>query len=136
MIDEMTLGTEYAALDAETLDRDEPPGVSSVFTCPACGGVLWELEDEDLLRFRCRIGHAYSAEGAVSAQAESLETALRTALRALQERAQLSERLAERVGGGGAKQSQARFEEFAREAREQAAVIRRLLAGNGSGPDG
>jgi two-component system chemotaxis response regulator CheB len=134
--DEMTLETEYAALDAETLDRDAPPGESSVFACPACGGVLWALEDEDRLRFRCRVGHAYSAEGAMNAQGESVETALWTALRALQERAQLSERLAERVGAGGAKQSQARFEEFAREAREQAEVIRRLLAGNGSGSDG
>jgi two-component system chemotaxis response regulator CheB len=98
--------------------------------------VLWELENEAILRFRCRVGHAYSAEGALDAQGESVETALWTALRALQERAQLSERLAQRVGAGGAKQSQARFEEFAREAREQAAVIRRLLAGNGSGPDG
>jgi hypothetical protein len=50
----------------------------------------------------------------------------------LQERAQLSERLAERVGGAGAKHSQARFEELAGEARTQAEVIRRLLAGNGS----
>jgi two-component system chemotaxis response regulator CheB len=61
-----------------------------------------------------------------------VETALWTALRALQERAQLSERLADRVGSRGAKQSQARFREYAREAREQSEVIRRLLGGNGS----
>ena len=41
---------------------------------------------------------ASSAEGAVTAQGESVGTALWTALRALQERAQLSERLAQRVG--------------------------------------
>jgi two-component system chemotaxis response regulator CheB len=133
---EMRLETEYATLDAEALDRDGPPGVSSVFACPECGGVLWEIDDEELPRFRCRVGHAYSAEGTVEAQGEAIETALWTALRALQERAQLSERLAARVGSAGAKQSQARFEDFAREAREQAEVIRRLLAGNGSAADG
>jgi two-component system chemotaxis response regulator CheB len=134
--DEMSLETEYATLDAEMLERDAPPGESSVFSCPACGGVLWELEDENLLRFRCRVGHAYTADGAVEAQGESIEAALWTALRALQERAQLSERVAARVGNAGAKQSRARFEALAREAREQADVIRRVLAGNGPAPDG
>jgi two-component system, chemotaxis family, protein-glutamate methylesterase/glutaminase len=136
--DEMSLETEYATLDPHAIERDGPPGEPSAFGCPACGGVLWELEDEDasLLRFRCRVGHAYTAEGAVAAQGESVEEALWTALRALQERAQLSERLAARVGSAGANQSRARFEAFAREAREQADVIRRVLAGNGSAPDG
>lgn len=134
--DEMSLETEYATLDPEAIERDGPPGEPSAFGCPACGGVLWELGDEEILRFRCRVGHAYSAAGAVDAQGESVEAALWTALRALQERAQLSERLAERVGSAGAEQSRARFESFAREAREQADVIRRVLAGNGSGPDG
>jgi two-component system chemotaxis response regulator CheB len=134
--EEMRLESEYATLDAEALERDAPPGTPSVFACPACGGVLWELDDEELPRFRCRVGHAYSGEGTVDAQGESVETALWTALRALQERAQLSERLADRVGAAGAKQSQARFAEFAREAREQADVIRRLLGGNGAGSDG
>jgi two-component system, chemotaxis family, protein-glutamate methylesterase/glutaminase len=134
--DEMNLETEYATLDPDAIEREGPPGKPSAFGCPACGGVLWELDDESLLRFRCRVGHAYTADGAVEAQAESVEAALWTALRALQERAQLSERLATRVGAAGAKQSQTRFEEYASEAREQADVIRRLLGGNGSDPDG
>jgi two-component system, chemotaxis family, protein-glutamate methylesterase/glutaminase len=133
---EMRLETEYATLDADVLERDAPPGESSVYSCPACGGVLWEIDDGELPRYRCRVGHAYSGEGTLEAQGESVESALWMALRALQERAQLSERLARRVGEAGARKSQARFEEFAREAREQANVIRGLLAGNGSDPDG
>jgi two-component system chemotaxis response regulator CheB len=134
--EDMSLETEYATLDANAIERDGPPGEPSAFGCPACGGVLWEMDDEEMLRFRCRVGHAYTAEGAVDAQGESVEAALWTALRALRERAQLSERLAERVGSAGAEQSRARFEAYAREAREQADVIRRVLAGNGSGSDG
>ena len=133
---EMSLETEYATLDPDAIEREGPPGKPSAFGCPACGGVLWELDDEDLIRFRCRVGHAYTADGAVEAQGESVEAALWTALRALQERAQLSERLAARVGSAGANQSRARFEAFAREAREHADVIRRLLGGNGSASDG
>lgn len=130
--DEMSLESEYATLDA---GRENPPGKPSAYGCPACGGVLWELEDDDLLRFRCRVGHAYTAEKAVEEQAGSVEDALWTALRALQERAQLSERLASRLEHAGAKKSHARFTEHARDAREQAELIRQLLTGadNGGG---
>jgi two-component system chemotaxis response regulator CheB len=130
--DTMSLETQYAMLDPEMIGRDSPPGESSEYSCPACGGVLWELEEPELVRLRCRVGHAYTADSAFEAQGEAVEAALWTALRALQERAQLSDRLAERVGGAGAKKSQARFEELAGEAREQAEMLRRLLAGNGS----
>lgn len=133
--DEMSLETEYAMLDAEMLERDAPPGDSSVYSCPACGGVLWELEDPELLRFRCRVGHAYSANGVLDGQGETVEAALWTALRALQERSQLCERLAARVGTKGADRSRERFEAQAEEAREQAEAIRRLLAGP-DGPEG
>lgn len=127
--DEMSLETEYATLDAEMLERDGPPGDSSPYACPACGGVLWELDDSDLLRFRCRVGHAYTADGVVDGQSETVEAALWTALRALRERSQLCERLAARVGKTGAERSRRRFEAQAHEAREQAEAIRRLLAG-------
>jgi two-component system chemotaxis response regulator CheB len=126
---EMSLETEYATLDASALGRDAPPGEPSVYGCPACGGVLWEVDDADLLRFRCRVGHAYTADGVVDGQGESIETALWTAIRALQERAQLSDRLAERLGRAGAERSRRRFEAIAAEAREQAETVRRLIAG-------
>ncbi|HJQ74305.1 MAG TPA: chemotaxis protein CheB [Gaiellaceae bacterium] len=126
---EMILEAEYATLDADALERGEPPGEPSPFACPACGGVLRELDDDDLLRFRCRVGHAYTAESVTNGQAESVETALWTALRALLERAELCDRLAARVGNAGADRSRGRFEAFAQEAREQAETIRRLLAG-------
>jgi two-component system chemotaxis response regulator CheB len=129
---EMRIEAGYATLDAGTLERNALPGKPSVYGCPECGGVLWELDDSENLRFRCRVGHAYTADGVVRGQEESIETALWTALRALQERAQLSERLAERVGSAGAERSRQRFEAVAAEARDQAETIRRLLAG----PDG
>jgi two-component system chemotaxis response regulator CheB len=131
--DEMSLETEYASLDAGAIARDAPPGEPSPFSCPACGGVLWEVDDG--LRFRCRVGHAYTAESAVNGQTEEIEEALWMALRALRERADLSERIVRRLGERDSPHSRKRFEALAREAREQAELIRRVLAGR-DGPDG
>src|SRR5262245_28380544 len=48
-------------LDLDTIENDDKAGTPSSFSCPDCGGVLWELERDDILRFRCRVGHAYTA---------------------------------------------------------------------------
>jgi two-component system chemotaxis response regulator CheB len=126
----MNLETSYAALERDAVEHGRPPGKPSTFSCPACGGVLWEVED-DLLRFRCRVGHAYTAEGAVDAQGESVDAALWAALRALLERAELMERLARRDRERGFRHA-SRFQEQAREALEQAEMIRNeLLERNG-----
>jgi hypothetical protein len=40
---------------------EESHGKPSVFACPECRGVLWELEEGRLVRYRCRVGHGYTA---------------------------------------------------------------------------
>ncbi|MGA8531572.1 MAG: chemotaxis protein CheB, partial [Acidobacteriaceae bacterium] len=43
------------------IENGERPGDPSVFACPDCGGVLLEMEQNGFLRFRCRVGHAFTA---------------------------------------------------------------------------
>ena len=59
---------------------NRPAGPASGFTCPECGGALWELRDGELVRYRCRVGHAYSEDAMVEAQADAVEAALWAAL--------------------------------------------------------
>jgi two-component system, chemotaxis family, protein-glutamate methylesterase/glutaminase len=132
---EMSLETSYSTLDRETVARSRPPGVPSGFSCPACGGVLWEVEDDDLLRFRCRVGHAYTAEGACDEQAEAVEDALWAAFRALHERAELTQRIARRSRAGGSERTSKRFDELGREALDQANLIRTVLLARDDGAD-
>jgi two-component system, chemotaxis family, protein-glutamate methylesterase/glutaminase len=88
---------------------------------------LWELQDDQWLRFRCRVGHAYSAEGLLRTQAEGLESALWSAFRALQENAALARRLAERARKNNQGLVLEKFETRSRNAEEQAELIRELL---------
>jgi two-component system chemotaxis response regulator CheB len=108
-------------------DRHHQPGVPSTMACPECHGVLWEAKDEELVHFRCRVGHAYSAEALLVHQSEQLEAALWTGLRALEEHAALARRLAARAGARGHQYSASSFTEQAMDAEHHASVIRTVL---------
>jgi len=73
----------------ELIANVERLGKVSRLTCPDCHGALWEINDEDTLRFRCHVGHAHSADSLNNGQSLMLEGALWSAIRALEE--QMSE---------------------------------------------
>ncbi len=116
-----------AAFDLAAIEDEGRPGQPSGFSCPDCGGTLWELHDGELLRFRCRVGHAWTANGLVAEQTRGIETALWTALRALEERAALCRRVAERMSERGLETSAARFRQQAVDSHVQADVLRQAL---------
>jgi two-component system chemotaxis response regulator CheB len=129
--DALSLENRYSALDGDAISRDEAPGRRSAFACPECGGALWEFDDMEMPRFRCRVGHAYAAETLLEAQNGSLEQALWVALRALEERASLSTRVAQRLRGKGHESSATRYDRAVEEAERHASVIRSILSGRG-----
>jgi two-component system, chemotaxis family, protein-glutamate methylesterase/glutaminase len=119
--------SQMAAFNLDAIEDENRPGHPSAFACPDCSGTLWELTEGDLIRFRCRVGHAWSANGLVAEQSESIETALWTALRALEERASLCTRVAERMRARGLAISAERFLEQAVDSRKRAAILRQVL---------
>lgn len=56
-------------------------GRRSVLACPDCHGVMWEIDEGDLVRYRCHVGHAHTAESMRHAIDENLTHALASALR-------------------------------------------------------
>jgi two-component system, chemotaxis family, protein-glutamate methylesterase/glutaminase len=123
-----------AEVEPEELTSDPPgnepattTGRPSIFACPDCDGVLWEIQDGGLVRFRCRVGHAWSPESLLSHQSEALEGALWVALRSLQERAALARRMADPARDRGYRLTAGRFDDQAREAEQAPAVLRELL---------
>jgi two-component system chemotaxis response regulator CheB len=63
-------------MEPTTEEQMDQTGHVSTFTCPECNGTLWELRDGELLRFRCHVGHAYTAETVLAQKSESYEAAL------------------------------------------------------------
>lgn len=120
---------KYAEADMAAIEDDARPGTPSQFACPDCGGVLWQLEDEGMLRFRCRVGHAYTAQSLDAQQSEAVEGALWAAIRALEESASLARQMAERAVQNKTQKVAKRFEESARDKMEQAALLRNIVVG-------
>src|SRR5262249_6128935 len=82
-------------------------------------GAMWEIDEGDLVRYRCHVGHTYTADLMALALDENLRRALGSALRAMEERRALADKLqdqAERNGQSSLASSWARrSQEFQRE---------------------
>ncbi len=136
---------EVAESDMSRLDN-RTEGQPSGFSCPDCHGVLWEITEGELTRYRCRVGHAYSPQSLLASQSENLEEALWTALRALEESAAMAERLQSRAAERGHTLSATQFGNQAQDARNRARIVHDVLQGgqiiaqsgadNGADPDG
>ena len=121
--DGLALEVEIAAgarLGSSSLRRIADP---SALSCPDCQGVLSEIRDEHPLRFRCQIGHAYTAD-VLAARTEETGEALRVALRIMEERVTLVTRMAEEARSTGRPAVADLYEARAAEYTRYAGVLR------------
>ncbi|WP_353511373.1 chemotaxis protein CheB [Intrasporangium sp.] len=123
----MKAETAMADLEPDALDDPERPGTPSGFSCPDCQGVLFQITEAGMVRYRCRVGHAWSTESLVAQQSASHETALWMALRSLQEKAALTSKLAEQAQERGHHLTAESFGGQSRDALEAAALVRDLI---------
>lgn len=120
----------------ELIASVERLGKISKLTCPDCHGALWEINDEDILRYRCHVGHAFTSEALNEGQSEMLEVALWSAVRALEEQMMLAQRIVERARKAKHERAAIMFERRAREAEQHSGVLRQLLLSSEKGDIG
>jgi two-component system chemotaxis response regulator CheB len=123
---------EIVNADMDEQVRNERCGLVSTYTCPECGGCLWQVDEQHLLQFRCHVGHAYHAETLLEDQASALEAALWTAVRTFKERNLLARQLAEQEMRRGDTDAAARFQEQADQAARYGSLIQQYVLGNPS----
>ena len=73
------------------------------FNCPGCGGVLWKVKSDADVRFRCHVGHAYTASTLLAEQTMKIEETMWTALRMFEEKKNLLTMYADDQKGSVAK---------------------------------
>jgi two-component system, chemotaxis family, protein-glutamate methylesterase/glutaminase len=118
----IAMGRRFStSFDAEAL------GPHSGYTCPDCNGSLMSVSENN---YRCRVGHAWTADALLKARDDEIENALWVALRSLREKAILSRRLANQVGPG---MLHRRYIDLADEAEHAVTVLGKRLSEATSG---
>jgi two-component system chemotaxis response regulator CheB len=102
-------------------------GRRSVLACPDCHGIMWEIDEGQLVRYRCHEGHAYTAEVMSLALDENLKRACASAVRALDERVALARKLEKQASDGGRDLTARSWGDKAREFEEEANIIRNSI---------
>jgi len=87
--------------DFEEQEQDRRNGEITMFTCPDCGGTLWQVNAGNQLHYQCHVGHAWGAEALLGHKSEELEAALWSSVRLFEERASLSRQVTARLRGSG-----------------------------------
>jgi two-component system chemotaxis response regulator CheB len=106
----------------------EERSTGTMLTCPECGGVLWELQNGEITKYVCHVGHSYNDSALVKQQSENIEQALWKSIRLFREKAALSRRLAVLAASKGRSLAEKAFREDARDADKNADRIETLLS--------
>jgi two-component system chemotaxis response regulator CheB len=93
---DLILESSLAERVATTIDNLPILGERSFFSCPDCGGGLWEVREGQVHRFRCHIGHSYTEKELLVQQHRTEEKTLWVALRAMEEKRKLLTKIAGR----------------------------------------
>jgi len=82
VVDESTIAERVLT----SLDYIEEIGTGTGFSCPACGGVLWDINHGDEYHsFRCHAGHSFGWETLFAFKSIEVEEAMWASLRLLEE---------------------------------------------------
>ncbi|WP_434577988.1 chemotaxis protein CheB [Pseudomonas sp. Z1-6] len=94
---ENTIAINGNGLEAGVMDL----GKISKFTCPDCHGVLVQIHEGSIVRFRCHTGHAFSIKSLICEVNAAIDTGLWDTLRAVEERIMLLRQMAELAKAAG-----------------------------------
>jgi two-component system, chemotaxis family, protein-glutamate methylesterase/glutaminase len=118
---------EVAKSGSTEMSEMDYVGARSILACPDCHGTMWEIEEGDLIRYRCHEGHAYTAEVMSLALDENLRRALASGLRALEERVALAERLERQASQRGHSQTANEWADKRKDYETEAGIIRNAI---------
>ncbi|HEX6443802.1 MAG TPA: chemotaxis protein CheB [Streptosporangiales bacterium] len=112
--------------DIETSDPVTGDNSGWGMSCPDCSGVLHQVGTNPL-RFRCRVGHAWTEHNLMDKRDDEIENALWIAVRSLEEKKELLERMAKQSEAGGWRHSTSMLRARATNVDTALTVLRDLL---------
>lgn len=124
---ELLMEVEMARAGGGSAEYLDGMGDLTPLTCEACGGPLWEIRNEKIMRFRCREGHSYTAKTLLTEQKDGIEQSLWAAVQTMDERVRILERLIAYDEDKGRRSTSTSYRSRAEETREHANHLRKFL---------
>lgn len=102
-------------------------GQVSKYTCPDCHGVLVQIEEGTIVRFRCHTGHAFSLKSLMAEINEAIDNGLWASLRAVEERVMLLRQMEQLALASGASDEADRLRQQADASEKRLQPLRELV---------
>jgi two-component system chemotaxis response regulator CheB len=109
------------------IDAMKELGQHSLFSCPDCGGGLWEMKANGTTHYRCHVGHSFTSEGLLIGMEYTTESALWTALRIIEERKNLLRKIEEKEKIRGNRTLATTYHKRAAELEQQIVQLKKVL---------
>lgn len=107
----------------------------SPYSCPDCGGALWEIRDGGVTRYRCYTGHMYTSDELLDGKRKELEDTFWVALRILEERRNLLNKMSEEEQSKGWVKSSGNKQKRAEELETHISRLKEVLFSSTDDPD-
>lgn len=120
---ENDIAMEGNALKAGVMDL----GRVSKYTCPDCHGVLMQIEEGPIVRFRCHTGHAFSLKTLIAEINEAIDNSLWATLRAVEERVMLLRQMEQLAQASGTSDEVTKLRKQADESEKRLQPLRELV---------
>lgn len=101
-------------------------GKVSKYTCPDCHGVLVQIEEGRIVRFRCHTGHGFSLQTLLIEVDRAIDDGLWDTVRAVEERIMLLKQAADIADGGGNASTAGRLRRSAEETERRLEPLREV----------
>jgi two-component system chemotaxis response regulator CheB len=102
-------------------------GKISNYTCPDCHGVLVQIQEGSIVRFRCHTGHAFSVKTLIADVNAAIDKGLWDTLRAVEERIMLLRQMADLSEEDGSFADAKRYRTQANKAEDRLNPLRELV---------
>jgi two-component system chemotaxis response regulator CheB len=116
--------SEKAATDITEVQRI---GEKTIYSCPDCGGGLWNIKNNGVDHYRCHIGHSYSEPELIVKQSETISHTLWVAIRMMEERKVMLSKLAGENGRKGLQQMSVTYRDQAAQLESHIDKLKGLL---------
>jgi two-component system, chemotaxis family, protein-glutamate methylesterase/glutaminase len=127
-IDPIERARQIVEREQEAQIKNQRVGQPAIFTCPECGGTLWQADDTKV-QFRCHVGHVYGGGDLLNHQTNAAEGRLWEVLRFLVDQSILANQLATKAAREGRSLGAQSFSKRAEVAEKHANLIRQLIEG-------